>query len=274
MDALVNGANETTVSILDRGLLYGDGLFETLAVKNANPLDWEWHIERLESGCMALGIPHPAESILRSEAERLCHDQQRAVLKIIITRGPGSRGYLAPEQPSVTRILYLSPWPEYPPEMYRDGVNVRVCTRRLIPDNGLAGIKHLNRLPQVLARNEWRDPDIFEGLMFDTSENLVEATGSNIFLVESGMLRTPDLTRTGIPGVMRRRILALAKESGIQCQIGTESLQALKSADEVFLSNSITGIVPVRQVDSTEYNVGPVTRRLQDAITSYTAATL
>jgi 4-amino-4-deoxychorismate lyase len=266
MDALVNGTSQATVSIFDRGLLYGDGLFETLAVINGRAVAWDWHLERLQSGCETLRIPYPSDSILRSEADRLCHDQQRAVLKIIVTRGAGSHGYLPPVEPVVTRVLYLLPWPAYPPGIHRDGARVCLCRHRLVPDAGLVGIKHLNRLPQVLARNEWRDPHILEGLMFDTSDNLIEGTGSNIFLVESGMLRTPDLSSTGIPGIMRRRILKLAGETGIQYRIGKESLETLRSADEVFLSNSIMGIVPVRQVENSLFETGPVTRRLQDAV--------
>lgn len=269
MDTLVNGSARSTISVFDRGLLYGDGVFETLAVREGNPVRWSWHMERLDAGCTALGIPFPAESLLCAEALQLCGDRGRSVLKIIITRGPGARGYLAPEQPEVTRILYLSPWPEISHSTVRDGARLRLCQYPLPADGGLSGIKHLNRLPQVLARSEWRDPDYMDGLMLDTSGNLVEATSSNIFLVESGMLRTPDLATAGIPGIMRRQVLELARESGISCHTGTETLQSLATAEEVFLTNSIIGILPVRQVDQFKFEVGPVTRRLQGMLEEF-----
>lgn len=274
MRALVNGASSSYLSILDRGLLYGDGLFETLAVKDCKPLEWDWHLDRLETGCTRLHIPCPPRTTLRAEAEKLCRDTERAVLKIIVTRGIGERGYLAPVDPVVTRILYLSAWPAYPRDIYREGATVRLCEQRLYTDAALAGIKHLNRLAQVIARNEWRDPNIAEGLMCDHADRLIEATGSNIFLVEDNVLRTPDLTDAGVPGVMRRRILQVAAAMGIETRIGSESLQTLKSADEVFLSNSIAGIWPVRQFENTRYLVGPVTRRLQSAIRPFSAIDL
>lgn len=179
---LINGQDSTTLSAQDRGLLYGDGLFETIAIRNGAPLRWERHLQRLMLGCERLGIPCPDVTTLTLESLDLCKGHDRAVLKLIVTRGVGGRGYRAPAQLQPTRILARHPWPDYP-DHARDGVRVRLCDMRLAQQPALAGIKHLNRLEQVLARAEWNDEDIAEGLLFDREDHVIEATMSNLFLV-------------------------------------------------------------------------------------------
>ena len=268
---LVNGRPQQVLPVCDRGLLYGDGVFETLAVKSGRPLELAWHLERLAHGCRRLAIPLPPEELLQHEIDQLCAGQTRAILKIIITRGTGTRGYLAPRTPEITRVLCLSPWSEVPARFYREGVSVRCCQQRLCDNPALAGIKHLNRLEQVLARNEWHYLEVAEGLMCDYAGNVVEATASNIFIVNAGILQTPDLAKAGVEGVMRRRILQLAKDQGIESQILPIPLQTLEDADEIFLCNSLIGIWPVRELENMHFAVGPITRRLLDAIRPYCA---
>jgi 4-amino-4-deoxychorismate lyase len=268
---LVNGRQQEVVSACDRGLLYGDGVFETLAVKNGQALEFVWHLERLALGCRRLAIPCPAEEVLQREVDQLCTGQTRAILKIIVTRGTGARGYLAPRKPEVTRILCLSPWSDFPARFYREGVRVRRCQQRLCDNPALTGIKHLNRLEQVMARNEWHYPEVAEGLMCDYADNLIEATASNIFIVDAGILQTPDLSKAGIEGVMRRRILQLAQDTGIKNQILPIPLQKLEDADEIFLCNSLIGIWPVRQIGKMRFGVGRITRRLLHAVEPYCA---
>ncbi|HET9122747.1 MAG TPA: aminotransferase class IV, partial [Acidiferrobacteraceae bacterium] len=163
---LVNGEQQETVSVLDRGLTYGDGLFETLAVRDGRPLLWAEHIARLRQGSERLGLPDIDEQLWAREAQAVCSGQPRAVLKLMWTRGPSERGYQAPVPARATRVVVRSSWPRYPRGAQRDGVSVRICRHFWSRQPRLAGLKHLNRLDNVLARNEW-STEFAEGLMRD-----------------------------------------------------------------------------------------------------------
>jgi len=261
--ALVNGQALDAVATTDRGLLYGDGVFETLAVAAGRPCYWSAHLQRLQAACRLLGLAEPDAAQLLQEGLRLIGDRQRAVLKIIITRGPGGRGYRAPARSQPTRILQLHDWPDYPHACQGDGIRTTLCTTRLGLNPSLAGIKHLNRLEQVVARREWDDAAVSEGLMLDMTGQLVEGTMSNVFIVTAGTLRTPDLTQCGVAGIMRARLLAIAEREQMEYQVQGISVDELQQANEVFVCNSLIGIWPVRAVDEQVYARGAVTERLQ-----------
>jgi 4-amino-4-deoxychorismate lyase len=263
---LINGQDSLTLSAQDRGLLYGDGLFETVAVDKGAPLRWERHLQRLMLGCERLGIPCPDVTTLTLEALELCKGHERAALKLIVTRGVGGRGYRAPAQPQATRILACHPWPDYPSDHARDGVRVRLCDIRLAHQPALAGIKHLNRLEQVLARAEWNDEEIAEGLLLDREDHVIEATMSNLFLVSEGRLITPDLSDCGVAGIMRAMIIEIAADIGVTCSVRPVARAELFDAAELLLCNSLIGLWPVRQIDTHRLVPGPVTRRLQQAL--------
>ncbi len=266
---LINGQACDTLNAQDRGLLYGDGLFETLAVRSGTPLRWERHLQRLLLGCERLSIPDPDVTALTVEALRLCNDRTHAVLKLIVTRGSGGRGYRAPPRPQPTRLLSCHPWPDYPPEHARDGVHVRLCSTRLAQQPALAGIKHLNRLEQVLARAEWRDEEIAEGLLCDRDDHVIEATMSNLFMVSDGQLYTPDLSDCGVAGIMRTMIIETAATLGVPCTVRPITRAELSDATELLLCNSLIGIWPVRQLDARKLVPGPLTHRLQQALESH-----
>ncbi|MGB5427528.1 MAG: aminodeoxychorismate lyase [Gammaproteobacteria bacterium] len=260
---LVNGEPLDCVSTSDRGLLYGDGVFETIAVRCGELCHWERHLQRLQSGCERLGLTTVDDLLLAEECRLLIQRSQRAVVKIIITRGCGGRGYRVPVNPRPTRIIQLHDWPDYPASCAVSGVKTRICHTRLGQNAALAGIKHLNRLEQVLARQEWDDPQIMEGLLLDTGGQLVEGTMSNVFMVKGGVLMTPDLTLCGVAGIMRARVLELAKQHSIESRIQPVTLDTLLQADEVFVCNSLIGIWPVIGIDEQAFPKGPVTARLQ-----------
>lgn len=263
---LIDGQDSIMLNAQDRGLLYGDGLFETIAVRNGAPLRWERHLQRLMRGCERLGIPCPDVATLTIESLALCKGHDRAVLKLIVTRGVGGRGYRAPAQPRATRILSLHPWPDYPAGHARDGVRVRLCDMRLARQPALAGIKHLNRLEQVLARAEWNDEEIAEGVLFDSEDHVIEATMSNLFLVSEGQLITPDLSDCGVAGIMRAMMIEIAAELGMTCSVRTVARTELFDAAELLLCNSLIGLWPIRQLDTRRLVPGPVTQRLQQAL--------
>lgn len=244
---IVNGTADENVPALDRGLQYGDGLFETLAILDGAPQHWDSHIERLERGCSRLYLSSPQRDGLLADAKRLCRGVKRGVLKIILSRGTGGRGYRPSSLGSPTRVVMGFPWPELPP-LAGDGVTVKICDTRLGLNPALAGIKHLNRLEQVLAQREWAEPDIAEGLMRDLEGNVIEGTMSNLFIVLDGRLMTPDLNRCGVAGIMRAFILATAQELGIAVLIAPLGVADLVRATEAFLCNSLIGLWPIRGV--------------------------
>ena len=262
ISTLVNGVSATSVDVHDRGLHYGDGVFETFAVRNGVPSLWDMHMQRLMLSCQRLNFPEldpallwsEAMSLLRSNADAGSGDAVQGVLKIIITRGSGGRGYRAPPPSATlvmggtTRILTLYPWPEYPATFWSEGVAVRVCATRLGCNPALAGIKHLNRLEQVLARSEWDDVNVPEGVMLDTQGNVIEGTMTNLFVVRNGQMLTPDVSQCGVAGIMRGWILAHARAVGIPATITALTLDTVTSADEVFVCNSVIGLWPVRDI--------------------------
>lgn len=249
----------------DRGLAYGDGLFETIRVVDGRPLLFERHLQRLDEGCRRLAIPIDLE-LLRGELVPFCRDLRQGVAKLILTRGTGQRGYAPPQPCQPRRLLMGSALPGYPAQHAESGVRLFPCATRLAEQPLLAGIKHLNRLEQVLARAEWQDSRYAEGLMRDMSGRVVEGVFSNLFLVADGELRTASLQRCGVAGVMRAEIIAQASRLTIpvvECDIAYDELLR---ADEVFVCNSLYGVWPVIGLAERAWPVGALTRKLQSVV--------
>ncbi|KIP88071.1 MULTISPECIES: aminodeoxychorismate lyase [Pseudomonas] len=257
----VDGRLATSLPLVDRGLAYGDGLFETMAVQGGRPVLLERHLARVTAGCARLRIDLDAAR-LRSELSAFCAELGQGVAKLIVTRGDGQRGY-APSAGSPRHILQAGAMPAYPPQHGDNGIRLFPCETRLAEQPLLAGLKHLNRLEQVLARAEWQDAEHAEGLMRDVSGRVVEAVFSNLFLVRDGVLSTPELSRCGVAGVMRAELLEQAQALGVSCQVGDVQMDELLAADEVFLCNSLYGVWPVRELQGRHWPVGPLTRKLQ-----------
>lgn len=256
---LVNGQNDAHVSALDRGLMYGDGLFETIMfVDDAAPL-WPRHMHRLHEGCKRLGLPAPDNALLLQETETVMEGMPHAVVRITITRGVGTRGYAPPDHPQATRIVAAFEPPFIDADWYARGIRVRFADLRLSAQPRLAGLKHLNRLEQVLALAEWNDPDIVEALLFDERDRLIGSTAANVFVVVHGCLATSALDRCGVAGVARAEVLAHYP----QLQIRDIDRDELMQADEIFLSSSVRGILPVREIDGRALQPGPHARALQ-----------
>ena len=262
---LINGEPDERVSVHDRGFQYGDGLFETLAVVRGVPLLWERHLRRLLHGAARLGIGIPAETgaALRAESDRLCQGAERAVLKIILTRGASGRGYAPPADAVPTRVVNLSPWADSLSRTH--GARVKFCDTTVARNRALAGIKHLNRLEQILARREL-ETNYDEGLMRDETGYVIEGTMSNVFIVSRGALLTPDLSYSGVVGVIRELVLECAPALSLACRVTTLTREEILNAEEVFLTSSLIGLWPVIRVESKTYPVGPVTQQLRALI--------
>lgn len=262
MPSWIDGRPAELLSVKDRGLAYGDGLFETIAVSGGKPVLLERHLARLADGCARLQIALDL-ALVRAELLAFSGELGDGVAKLIVTRGDGLRGYAPPSPSQSRRILQGSAKPVYPHEHAERGVRLFPCVTRLAEQPVLAGLKHLNRLEQVLARAEWQDAEHAEGLMLDTAGRVVEGVYSNLFLATGGVLQTPELSRCGVAGVMRAELLAQAGRRGLACAVRDISLADLLAADEVFLCNSLYGVWPVRALQGHDWPVGPLTRKLQ-----------
>jgi 4-amino-4-deoxychorismate lyase len=268
LEVWVNGQAGMTVSALDRGLHFGDGVFESIACVGGRARFLRLHLERLGEGCARLSIPTPPAETLEAVVRQLAQRDERAMLKLIVTRGvAASRGY-APscDQPATWIALrYHFPQEEHCAE---EGVAVRTLALRLGENPALAGMKHCNRLEQVLARAElarYAQPP-FEGLLFSRSGHLVSGTMTNVFLVRDGRLLTPSVDRCGVAGIMRRVVLEEADRLGMAISEGRFEAAELSAASEMFLTNARLGVLAVSGIDGRKVAVGPLTRRLQAAL--------
>jgi 4-amino-4-deoxychorismate lyase len=248
MRTWVNGRRVSTIDHRDRGLQYGDGLFETMRVERRTVRLIEYHLERVLQGCRRLKIEAPQEQRLRGELERAAKLHGSGVLKLIITRGVGPRGYRPSGSERSTRILSIAARPRARGRSQGKALTVRLCRLKLGTNEALAGLKTLNRLESVLARSEWRDPRIGEGLLRDANDHIVCGTMSNLFLRRGKLLVTPLLDRCGVAGVMRRWVLKQAPAIGLKIAIRRISLRDLRSAEEVFMTNALSGVMSVGEI--------------------------
>jgi len=264
----VNGKDTTHINLQDRGLQYGDGLFETIAVSNGRLEFWQRHMQRLQLGCRRLNIPPPDSQLLLDEARQIVGRRHKAVLKIIITRGEGGRGYRPPAQTSTrpNRIVSLHDWPDYTAANASEGISLRYCSTPLGINPVLAGVKHLNRLEQVMARSEWNDAEIQEGIMLNSWGDVIEGTMSNLFFIKDGMLHSPDLSNCGVAGIMRGVILELARSANIPLKVGCYNRADMDAADELFITNSLIGIWPVQRLEQRSFDIGPLTRQIMSTL--------
>jgi 4-amino-4-deoxychorismate lyase len=263
---LVNGEATDQLPVTDRGLLYGDGVWETLRIKDCLPQLLLWHLERLQEGLQALAITPPDMTQFMMEIHAACVLQETGILKLIVTRGSGQRGYNPQGARGCTRIIQTSGQVAYPLEYSQQGIRLTLCGTTLAHQPRLAGFKHLNRLEQVLARAEF-DNDFQEGLVRDYAGNVIEGTMSNLFVVhDDGTVSTPELSRCGIAGVMRRFIIQTLAELGIECHIRPLKLEVVREASALFMTNSLIGLWPVREFMGIHYSVPPFVHALQTRV--------
>ena len=259
-ECLVNGEISNQVSTADRGLRFGDGLFETIAVVGGEPRFWQGHMDRLSAGCERLSLPVTPQAVILRELNTVAAGHPHCLVRIVITRGPSGPGFAPPKAASATRIVSSHPWPLQETDLPTLGIAARLCNLRLGIQPALGGINHLNRLEQVIARAEWQDPSVHEGVLLDHEDHVIGGLTTNIFLVYSERLLTPRLDRCGVRGIMRGAILNAFRP---RCEQRRLLLDMLPEAHEVFVCNCIEGILPVTRIDHWEYDIGPVTRELQ-----------
>ncbi len=264
---LVNGQPQDTLDISDRALHYGDGAFETLRVENGQPVYWRRHLLRLKNTCSFLRIPLDI-NILESEVEVILKEAEiPCILKIIVSRGSGGRGYRPPEVSLTRRILSLYPLPADYMRLQETGIRLMRCQHPVSESPALSGIKHLNRLDQVLASMELA-ADFHEGVMLTAQGKVIEGTRTNLFLVHQSRLLTPALEVAGVAGIAREIILDQCAAHGIDVEVSDIHVKQLQQADEIFVCNSVMGIWPVIEWRNGDHgrhlHPGTLTRRVQD----------
>lgn len=258
---LVDGQPCGHVNALDRGLAYGDGVFRTLRTAGGAPLWWADHYAKLAADAAALAIDCPADAVLREEVGRVAAGEA-CIVKLILTRGTGARGYAPPPDAVARRIVLALPLPPHALPDAPPAVRARWCSLQLARQPRLAGIKHLNRLEQVLARAEWDDPDVFEGLLCDDTGAVIGGVMSNLFVAKGDELHTPDLGACGVAGVARQRLLRGARAAGLRVHVCRLSRDAILRADEVMLCNSVIGVRRVAALDGRTWSPAGWTPRL------------
>lgn len=259
---LINGSATRTLASSDRGLNFGQGVFTCIKIVGGKPQLWHEHMALLQQGCAALRFPISAvEKLVKRDLGLIPKADLR--LRITLTAGLGSNTLSMPSDFQPTRILHIEPCQYATPQL--EGIVARLCDTPLARQPQLAGIKHLNRLEQVLARAEWRDGAISEGLMLDTAGFIVGGTRSNVFWVRNGELVTPDLGQAGVRGAMRAAVFKLAQLQRLSLREVREPFATLQDAEELFFCNSADGILPVKALAQKQYAVGreTLTARLQ-----------
>jgi len=261
---LVNGVAADSVAATDRGLAYGDGVFRTLLLSHGKPRCWSRHYRKLAQDCAALAIACPPKDLLAKELARAAGATRDGVGKIIVTRGNGARGYAPPQPSAPTRIVTATALPQHPAAFSRSGITIHLCQIRLASQPRLAGVKHLNRLENVLARAEWSDPSIADGLLLDEDGHAISGTMTNLFIVEGGRVLTPGLSRCGVAGVTRERVMEAAASHGMVCREDHLTWQRVLDAQEVLLVNSVIGAWQVRECGNRRWEPGGFTGRVRE----------
>lgn len=255
---LVDGQPGDSVSAADRGLQYGDGLFETITCRAGRPRWLARHLARLQRGCARLGIDAPSEELLAREIGQLAAGQPDCIVKLILTRGVArGRGYRPAGDERPTRVLARYPWPAPPARAWHLGIS----PVRLGENAHLAGLKHLNRLEQVLAQRE-RPPELDEVVMLASADAVICGSMSNLFLVEGARLVTPSVERCGVEGVMRRLVLDTAPAAGFGVAVEPVGLPRLRAAAAMFVTNVRLGVQPVARLEGRELDQDPGIGRL------------
>lgn len=262
----LDGAPAAALPLPDRGLEFGDGLFETLLLRQGEPLYPDFHWQRLQLGLQVLGFPD-CLTLARKQLQTAARDVHSrgwpwTALRLTVSRGAGPRGY-APPQDTTPRIILCAT------QLDRDcghmGSSVALCvaTVRWSVQPLLAGIKHLNRLEQVLAAAECHSTLAEEAVMLDQQGHLASVTAGNLFLLRNGELITPALRDCGIEGTRRRLLIERwAPAIGLSVKESTLTLEDLDLADEVFYSNSLLGVRPVGRLGARLWHAHPVCEAL------------
>jgi 4-amino-4-deoxychorismate lyase len=237
-----------------------------MLIKHGQVVWWSAHLARLQQASARLGFAEMDWSILTREVAQLAAGQTQAVAKVMLTRGIGGRGYDGSGCQTPTRIVSLADYPSHYQGWQQNGIPLLVCQQRLGDAPMLAGLKTLNRLEQVLLKNELAARSGVEGIVLNSRGFLVEGVSANLFWRRGKTVFTPDLAHCGIDGIMRRHVMGMLKQMSIELRVVEAPLESLWQAEEVWLTNTLMGIVPVNGIGDTQYPSPVLIRRLQERL--------
>ncbi len=259
---LIDGKKQSKASIFNRNTQFGDGLFETCLVENKKLLFWSNHFERMKLGCDRLKISMIDETLWLSDIKKAFSLMKidNCIVKLVLSRGESLRGYSYKDNIRPIRITIVS---ELKKNNQDKRFSLEFCNSGYNSNPKLAGIKHCNRLEQVLASASIKVDD---GIMLDENENVVSVTQGNIFCIQGNRLITPNLDKCGIEGTRRAVILKIAVDLGFDINIKNLSVAELLRSDEVFISNSIQGVGPVNQIEDFVYSKHKITEIISEAL--------
>jgi 4-amino-4-deoxychorismate lyase len=262
---LIDGKQSASIVCTDRGLQYGDGLFETISCRDGRARWLQWHLERLRNGLTRLRLPFDQFEELRSEIQALAQGHERCLVKVIVTRGAATRrGYAPAGDEKPTRIVSRHPWPAT--AICADGFRVGISAVRLSCNPLLAGLKHLNRLEQVLAQMACVESGLAEVLMLSATEQVISGSMSNVFFANEHGLMTPDLRACGVEGVMRRVVLQAAADLGVEVRVRAIAPEELASTREAFFTNVRLGLQSAHWLDGRQLGSEAYAQRLRRRI--------
>jgi len=263
---LINGVASTHISANDRGLAYGDGFFTTAKVVNGKVEFWRDHVERLMRASNKFSIELPSLLTLFTEVQTVIAGVELGCLKIVITRGEGGRGYSAQGCDNPTRLISLSPWPVHYQDWQRDGIHLGVAEFKLGLQPYLAGYKTLNRFEQVLIKQELNALEYDDLIVCDINDHVIEASAGNLFWFTEGTLYTPELSQTGVAGIMRKQVLQRAEQKAIPVALVKTDIVQLEYCEAMFITNALMGIVPIKQFQQRLFSDFSLVQALQQEI--------
>ena len=271
---LINGIAAEYLAADDRSIQFGDGLFETMLVRDGRVIQLAEHLDRLHVSAQRLSISMPQRPVFIDDIDKLIDEAGSAcgVIKLIVTRGRSSRGYQYDHQAGSNRLVRFSAIQRQyssilSAELLRG--DLYLCNTPASVNTALAGMKHLNRLDNVLARNEFAADRYIDGLMSDVDGHIIEGSMSNLFAIRDRVLYTPDLGRAGVDGVMRNTVLELAGQAGIEYSVCTLTRPELEQMDCLFITNSLIGMKAVDNLEDTHYSDFSLCEQLFEQLLTY-----
>lgn len=272
VNSLINGVASDYLNINDRAIHYGDGIFETILCQAGKLIFWQRHFKRLQASAEKVKLSCPQEQQLLDDialllASKQCSEKHNYAIKIILSRGIGERGYAFDKNINGNRLLFISKIDDNHSSLLSGRLlsgDLFLCEQQVSINENLAGIKHLNRLENVLARDEWRDNKYIDGLMQNANQQVIEGTMSNLFAIKDKQLFTPDLTLSGVNGIIRDVVIDIARMNKIDVTIKALNLAEVTQMDALFISNSLIGVKSVVAFNDSQYKEDVITHTIFD----------
>ncbi|SIR09168.1 aminodeoxychorismate lyase apoprotein [Shewanella morhuae] len=262
----VNGVAQANIDPTDRGIAYGDGLFATMRTGAEGVLFFETHQARLTAGAARLGFQWQMSEALQQQLQALAIEYPQHCIKLIVTRGVGGRGYTPPETVKPTEIVSVHTIPSHYIQWQQRGICLKTSSIRLGLQPLLAGVKHLNRLEQVLIKSHPLPQGFDDWLVTDIEDNVIESSMANVFFIKGNCVFTPSLALCGVAGVMREQVMLALLEQNINIECLPVGAERLIEFDSAFITNSILGIVDVLAIDSLTFTRTPITAQLRQTL--------